>query len=248
MDEDMDLGAGAWADAAAGLGKPGSKDKGAGGVSRAAGSQCCMLQSHAAHLCWTHCGCSLHDARDTPCPCFFRVSTCLLWSPIGTETGPVLLAGKLTAGTLEAVRDCIGEMMKQMPLKQCANCMASNPTIRRCEADRSWLASCGLHIGAHKHSAVCHLQHYGSRPTWTAPEDAQLWLQGGCIQGVPDAADAGADREERTAGHHPPAHHNQPLRRCQRRCAHLSCVSRITGTAAMLEPPANTLLQVALCH
>ena len=49
----------------------------------------------------------------------------------------MLLAGKLTAGTLEAVRDCIGEMMKQMPLKQCANCKASNPTIRRRGAVRS---------------------------------------------------------------------------------------------------------------
>lgn len=48
------------------------------------------------------------------------------------EAAPLLRAGKLTAGTLEAVRDCIGELMKQMPLKECANCKAQNPTIRRC--------------------------------------------------------------------------------------------------------------------
>ena len=61
----------------------------------------------------------------------------------------MLLAGKLTAGTLEAVRDCIGEMMKQMPLKQCGNCKASNPTIRRCELECDRLLSPGLNMGAY---------------------------------------------------------------------------------------------------
>ncbi len=42
-----------------------------------------------------------------------------------------LHSNKLTANTLEAIRDCIQDLMRHMPLKECANCRAQNPTIRR---------------------------------------------------------------------------------------------------------------------
>lgn len=48
-----------------------------------------------------------------------------------TDHTPQLRPAKLTANTLEAIRDCIQNLMRHMPLKECANCKASNPTIRR---------------------------------------------------------------------------------------------------------------------
>ncbi len=44
---------------------------------------------------------------------------------------PPLRAAKLTANTLEAIRNCTNDLMKHVPLKECANCKAVNPTIRR---------------------------------------------------------------------------------------------------------------------
>ena len=49
MDEDMDQGMGAWADAAAGLGKPGSKGKGGAGWSTE--QQTLHLLHHSKQCC-----------------------------------------------------------------------------------------------------------------------------------------------------------------------------------------------------